>query len=531
MSRRLFTAAVLGLGLAAATSASAVTRTEVLIKAKAFAYHPWTATSANTTASCKAAYKSIYSPGDFMGLPYDWGGYMSLFQFDQQIAQGYGAGSFPEDGILSCTAGVDCSGFVSQIWNAGHTTTSGVDQISSVISKAQMLPGDIFNDAGNHMAMYSHLLGNGEPALYESVFYNVHYSMPGWSWLNGYIPRRYTNITGTTADDPSGTTQKPIAITSFPFVDSRNTAQSSSDVLDGCGADPSTSESGPEYIYQITLTQPGTLTVSVQDDVGVDIDVHLYTSMNTNDCVARHDTSFSKNVDCGTYYVVADTFSKSGTALSGAYTLTVNFTPSSGQACGAGPKKYGFKGGPGSACAYPGNKNLPFCNPNLGVDTCLYTSTSSFCSAPCVSAADCGSFPGGCCSDIGNGQKYCLAASMCGAQKPDSGVAPKPDAGGDPADASAGGTSGAGGGAGAGFGGGAGSAGSAGSASGGSPNVGGGTSSGGGPVGSGGGLAAGPGSGSDSGCSATGRAAGRSWWLLAAAMVLALRRRGGTSQR
>ena len=191
------------------------------------------------------------------GLPYDWGGYMSLFQFDQQIAQGYGAGSFPEDGILSCTAGVDCSGFVSQIWNAGHTTTSGVDQISSVISKAQMLPGDIFNDAGNHMAMYSHLLGNGEPALYESVFYNVHYSMPGWSWLNGYIPRRYTNITGTTADDPSGTTQKPIAITSFPFVDSRNTAQSSSDVLDGCGAkDPA--ETGTAGDRHVLIPSPNT---------------------------------------------------------------------------------------------------------------------------------------------------------------------------------------------------------------------------------------------------------------------------------
>lgn len=529
MTRLRFALATLAVGIAASSGAAAVTRTEVIVKAKAFAFHPWTAKSANTTASCNAAYKSVYAPGDYMGLPYDWGGHMSLFTFDQQIAQGYGAGSYPADGILSCTSGVDCSGFVSQAWSSGHYTTSSVDQISSVISKAQMLPGDIFNDAGNHMAMYSHLLGSGEPALYESVFYNVHYSLPGWSWLNGYVPRRYKNITGTTADDPTGTTEKPIAIGSFPFVDSRNTAQSPSDVLDGCGADPSVSESGPEYIYKVTLTKPGTLSVSVQDDVGVDIDVHLYTSMNTSDCVARHDTSFTKALDCGTYYVVADTFSKSGSALSGAFTLTVNFTPSSGQACGAGPKQYQFEGGPNDACSYPGNKSLPFCNPNLGVDTCLYTSTSSFCSKPCASVADCGAFPGGCCADIGAGEKYCMPSSKCGGGTPDSGVTPKPDAGGDPSDASVGGAAGSAGssgaaGAGGGF---AGSAGAtAGGAGGGTPGFGGGSAAGGGPSGVGGAQASGS-AGDDSSCSVGKRPQPTPWWALFGALALLARRRRG----
>lgn len=528
MSRLGFVAAALGLGLAVSSSAAAITRTEVLVKSKAFAFHPWTAKTANTTASCNAAYKSVYAPGDYMGLPYDWGGHMSLFTFDQQIAQGYGAGSYPADGILSCTAGVDCSGFVSQAWSSGHYTTSSVHEISSVITKAQMLPGDIFNDAGNHMALFSHLLGSGEPALYESVFYNVHYSLPGWSWLNGYVPRRYSKITGTTADDPSGTTEKPIAITSFPFVDSRNTAQSPSDVLDGCGADPSVPESGPEYVYEVTLTKPGTLTVSVQDDVGVDIDVHLYTSMNTSDCVARHDTSFTKSLDCGTYYVVTDTFAKAGTSLSGAFTLTVSFTASSGQACGAGPKQYQFEGGPADACSYPGNKSLPFCNPNLGVDTCLYTSTSSFCSKPCASVADCGAFAGGCCADIGAGEKYCLPAAQCGSGAPDSGVAPKPDAGGDPSDASFGGASGS-----PGVGGGAGVAGSAAGGSAGTPSsFGGATASGGAPSGAGG-SGVGPGGGSsgdESGCSIGKRPQPTPWLALAGALwLLAWRRRPSRS--
>ncbi|MFO0566101.1 MAG: hypothetical protein U0263_10600 [Polyangiaceae bacterium] len=282
------------------------------------------------------------------------------------------------------------------------------------------------------------------------------------------------------------------------------------------------SESGPEYVYSVSLTQPGTLTVSVQDDVGVDIDVHLYTSKNTNDCVARHDTSFTKSLDCGTYLVVADTFSKNGSPLPGAYTLTVGFTPAAGQSCGAGPKKYAFEGGPGDACAYPGNKSLPFCNPNLGVDTCLYTSSSSFCSKPCSAVGDCGAFPGGCCADIGSGDHYCLPASQCGGSKPDSGVTPKPDAGGDP-DASVGGAAGSAGAAGA-----AGSAGAPAAGAGGGGSTASGGSSGSAPdagLGASAGAPTQAGSGDSSGCS-TGGAPGDGRSLFTLVLALFAWRRG-----
>jgi MYXO-CTERM domain-containing protein len=437
MSRAKSLSVLVGaLGLSVAWTAAGVTRTEALVRAKAYSFHPWKATNANTTASCNAAYKSIYTPGDYMGLAYDWGGYMTLFEYDQQLKAGNGAGSYPADGILSCTSGVDCSGFVSQCWKAGHHTTSNVDTISSAINQNAMLAGDIFNDAGNHMAMYSLTLGSGEPLLYEAVFENAHISMPGWSWVQGYVPRKYQSITGTSAAEPDGTWDKPVVIGSFPYGDSRNTTQSMSDVIDGCAIATGSNESGPEYVYQVTFSQPGQVTVSVADDVGVDIDVHLYTSMNTNDCVARHDSTFTQNVDCGTYYVVADTFSdKAGT-----YSLTVDFAPS-GSACGSGPPKYQFKGAPGTDCAYPGNESLPFCNPNLGTDTCLYTSSSSFCSMACTGASDCAAMPGGgCCSDIGNGELYCLPQAQCGSTQPDGGVNPGTGGSGSGGVPSAGGT-------------------------------------------------------------------------------------------
>ncbi len=409
-----------------ASSAGAITRDEVMVRAKAFAYHPWTCSSANLTASCSGSFHSVYIPGDYMGLPYDWGGYMSLFQFDQQIADGYGAGSYPDDGVLSCTSGMDCSGFVSKAWDIGHFTTSSLAQTSSAISQSAMLPGDAFNQAGYHVTLYSHTLSSGEPVMYEAVGYNVHYSMPGWSWVNGYTPRRFSGITGTSVGNPEGTPSNPIVIGSFPYTDSRNTAQSKSDVLDGCGASPTKNESGPEYIYQVTLPTPGTLTMAVQDDSNADIDIHLYTSMNTSDCVARHDSALSTPVDCGTYYVVADTF-KGSVEYPGAFTLTVDFSPTGGS-CGSGPPSYNFEGELGDACAYPSNENLPFCNPNLGAETCLYTSTTSFCTKRCATVADCGALSGGCCEDIGNQEYYCLTADMCGG----GGGGEIPGTGGDP---------------------------------------------------------------------------------------------------
>lgn len=435
MSRRIFTGGLLALaaGLSAFTGASdaaAITRTEVLARAKAFAYHPWTCEDVNLTASCNGAYQSVYAPGDYVGLPYDWGGYMTLFEFDQAILAGKGAGSYPDDGILSCTVGLDCSGFVSKAFGAGHHTTSNMANICSAIDVNSLLVGDIFNLAGYHVAMYSHEMANGEPALYESLGYNVHYNVTGgWSHVDGYTPRRFNTIEGSSAADVEGTPVNPIEVDGFPFSDVRNTKESKSDLLDGCGAAPAKSEAGPEYVYAVKFDQPGTLTASISDDATADIDIHLYTSMNTNDCVARHDTTITVEVDCGTYYLVADTF-KGATESPGLYTLTASFAPSN-KPCGDGPPQYAPSGELGDPCGNPNAPELPFCNPNLGSEVCLYTDVTSFCTKPCATNADCAAVGNGaCCGDIGGGELYCFTADLCG--DPDPPDPQDPPEGGDP---------------------------------------------------------------------------------------------------
>jgi MYXO-CTERM domain-containing protein len=414
--------------LAAAAPASAITRDEVLTRARTFASHPWHATAANKTATCSAAYTSLFDAGDYVGVAYDWGGYMSLWEFDRQIVAGLGAGSQQSDGVLACTVGLDCSGFVSQAWNVGHFTTSTLDQTSAQIAANQLLTGDVFNMSGYHVAMYTHTLASGQPAMIEALGVNVHTNTTGgWSHVNGYLPRRLNSITGTTATVPMGTATTPIPISTFPFTDSRDTRLSTSKLFDACGASPTTNQSGPEYVYTATFTQPGTLTLAVSDDATSDIDVQLLTSLNTKACVARADASLTQTVGCGTYYVLADTYA----AAAGNYTLTATFTPS-GQPCSAvpGPPAFNPQGKLGTACSYPGNQSLPYCNPNLEADTCIYTSNDSFCSKPCATNNDCGGMPAGsCCQDIGNKEFYCVTASLCGAGGGVTGTNNGPDAG------------------------------------------------------------------------------------------------------
>ena len=61
--------------------ALATTRETALVHARSYANYPWRSTASNQSASCSAAYESLFPTGDYVGLPYDWGGYMTLDQF------------------------------------------------------------------------------------------------------------------------------------------------------------------------------------------------------------------------------------------------------------------------------------------------------------------------------------------------------------------------------------------------------------------------------------------------------------------
>lgn len=418
------------------TSAGAISRSEVLVRARTYAEHPWHCGQNNLTATCSAGYQSVYSVGDYVGLPYDWGGYVTLHEFDLGIEEGSGAGSYSDDGVLNCTVGLDCSGYVSRVWDTGHYSTSSMHNVSSEIDPSEVKPADAFNIPGYHVKLFETTQGNGDPRFLEASGYNVHVTFwDSWTSVNGYTPIRFQSIEDTPPTYVDGTADNPVVVTSFPFVDQRDTSLSLSDQFDVClGAAPTKGEYGPEVIYRLDLSQPGTVTVAVQDDADTDVDVHLYGALNEWDCFARNDKVVESPVDCGPLYVVADSYTtaSTGTDHPGPYTLTIDFQAVD-QPCGQGPPPYDPGGHAGGPCGYPSNPTLPFCNPNLGGVFCLYTSgvgATSFCTYPCQGPGDCfDDFPGGCCefvdAEIGDA---CMPASFCTPPQPDPGTPPPDEA-------------------------------------------------------------------------------------------------------
>ena len=415
-----------------ATVAFAIPRDEALVRARTYAQHPWHCAAANLTGGCGGGYASVYTVGDYVGVAYDWGGYATLDQFDQGLDDGLGAGAQPSDGILDCTVGVDCSGFVSRVWKAAHTTTSGMSTITSPVTAAQLKPADAYNAAGYHVKLFERVQADGDPQFIEAVYYNVHTTFwETWADVVDYDPVRYDAIEDTPLTYADGTPDHPVPVTSFPFVDQRDTSLSASDLFDAClGAAPTKKEQGPEVVYAVEVDQPGTLTAAVQDDAGVDIDVHIYRALNEWDCAARDDKLVSLAVGCGTVYVVADSFTGSSGDQPGPYTLTLDFEPS-GAGCGTPDPAYDFEGGVGAACDWDGSGTLPFCNPNLGAVVCVYSSEpggGSFCSFPCAADADCSAaFPGGCCAELDVDYFACLTAEFCGGADPEPQPEPQPD--------------------------------------------------------------------------------------------------------
>ncbi len=122
---------------------------------------------------------------------------------------------------------------------------------------------------------------------------------------------------------PDGGHRCPFPIDSFPFSDQRDTAASQIDVFDlySCSA---ADESGPELVYLFTIDRSGTLSVSVDCQEPVDIDVHLLDGDDPNACLARANVSFEYPITPGRYFIVADTYTDGAEVLSGEYLLQVD---------------------------------------------------------------------------------------------------------------------------------------------------------------------------------------------------------------
>lgn len=102
--------------------------------------------------------------GYYDSVSYNWGGFDSVDDFNKKMLKiGIKAGNVNlAHSPLSCSAGVDCSGFVSRVWGLSSkwgTWDIGDPKKTTEITQDQMEPGDVYVIAGDHVMMY---LENGK---------------------------------------------------------------------------------------------------------------------------------------------------------------------------------------------------------------------------------------------------------------------------------------------------------------------------------------------------------------------------------
>jgi hypothetical protein len=135
---------------------------------------------------------------------------------------------------------------------------------------------------------------------------------------------------GGSSPCPAGVT----CVTTFPFHDDRDTSVEGMHMIDTYACKPGADESGPEIVYRVTVPEPGFLSVAVYSDPGVDIDVHILSSLDGNACLDRGDVHARADVPAGDVWIVADTYVSGGIPQSGAFGLDIGFIVPSKGPCG-----------------------------------------------------------------------------------------------------------------------------------------------------------------------------------------------------
>jgi hypothetical protein len=135
--------------------------------------------------------------GQYDSVPYDWGGFDTPGLFNTAMSQGQQAGDITADTTdnVSCSRGVDCSGFVSRVWQLPQKySTSGLPNVSRAASTGSLAYGDVYNSPGVHVILYESASANGfngaESTVYNSLDRVVRGFVP-MSRVNGYSVLRY----------------------------------------------------------------------------------------------------------------------------------------------------------------------------------------------------------------------------------------------------------------------------------------------------------------------------------------------------
>lgn len=205
-----------------------VTRAECIAIAEAYLKHEWVGSEANQFHGLDSDSIRVDTPDISFrppgiipgwwasgltnrGIPYQWGGFSSLEEFDKGIADGKYAGdiftpqkrTLLDDAVSRHAVGIDCSGFVSKCWKLprSFSTRELPSLCVPLASWDELQSGDILNTHNNHVLIFDRWI-NPQRTLFAS--YDTG-SPPTWKVQHhglkraqitamGYLPWRYRNM-------------------------------------------------------------------------------------------------------------------------------------------------------------------------------------------------------------------------------------------------------------------------------------------------------------------------------------------------
>lgn len=177
-----------------------IARAQMLATARGMAEHVWICRAENLKAPCIKQYKSRFTRDqNVVGVAYDWGGMDDTKSFDKKLASAHAAGSHQEEGVTSCTAGVDCSGLLSLCWGqktklGTHTIGKIAPALRSVDILSELRVGDALNKPGSHIVMFAGYNPDGTIEVYEASGLESRVVLTrgaSWARFKPYVAIRY----------------------------------------------------------------------------------------------------------------------------------------------------------------------------------------------------------------------------------------------------------------------------------------------------------------------------------------------------
>jgi hypothetical protein len=180
-----------------------VRRDDMMAFAKTMAEHRWIARAKNLLAPCVTNYRTSFQLNQQVtGVAYDWGGMDDVAAFDRKLAADRAAGSHQDQGVSECTAGVDCSGFVSLAWKQtrkyGTATIGEIASLLNVDVLTGLEKGDALNRSGVHIVLFDSYNPDGTVNVWEAsgshsrVVFSANQNWSRFRVKNKeYVPIRY----------------------------------------------------------------------------------------------------------------------------------------------------------------------------------------------------------------------------------------------------------------------------------------------------------------------------------------------------